>query len=153
MNYDNNLGEIIPIGMSWASMPIGFCSRVVTYFRQLPKESRPPKHTDSLLAVLCELTQRQSKIEKVNDVEIETSVRELTAEISPQHCFLCVKTVNNALNWLADNKWVTIHHRGLSTTNRTVLSVNISKVLNFVTSNTTKRPDDMYKSQWENWQK
>lgn len=143
---NKRFNNIIPIGHAYASMPIGFSSRLVAHFEQLPK--RPPKHAIALLLLLCDWTQRnngyndnQSEI-----IGVEVSVRELAKEIGAKNS----KTINNGLQWLKRNDWIMIEN-GSNQTRKTVVTVKLDRVRQFVQSNQDKPPNYDYQQQeWEN---
>ena len=146
--------EVIPIRSNWARMPIGFCSRLVTYFEELPKKSKLPKHTSTVLALLCEYTQRESNFIDDENIAVEVSARKLAEEITPQQApkSMNVKTVNNAINWLAENNWIT-KENGRSKTHRTTVIVNLSKVELFAMARATTPLPNIYENQLQDWQR
>ncbi len=146
--------EVISTGSNWARMPIGFCSRLVTFFEELPKKEKPPKHTATLLALLCEYTQRESNFIDDSNITVEVSARKLAEEITPPYTTKPInsKTVNNAINWLVANGWIA-KDNGRSKSHRTTVIVNLQKIREFATPSNAQLATDIYKTQSQDWQR
>lgn len=143
---NKRFNNIIPLGNAFTTFAIGFSSRLVVYFEQLPK--RPPKHVIALLLYLCDWTQRKNGYnDNQNEIiGVEVSTREIAKEIGAKN----PKTIYNGLQWLRRYDWITIEN-GSNQTQKTVITVNVNKVSQFVTSNQGKHPDyDNQQQEWEN---
>lgn len=145
------LTNIIPTGDNWASMPIGAMSRIGVHFELLPKRERPPKYTAQLLPLICEKIQKASLYGEGEQIAVEVSARELAQELTPPHATqVNAKTVNNALNWLAENNWI-VKDTGKSKGHKTVVRINSEKVNAYATlTDTTLLPS--YDYQLQEWQ-
>lgn len=147
MNDGKNkrFNNIIPLGNAFATLPIGFSSRLVVYFEQLPK--RPPKHVTALLLYLCDWTQRNNGYnDNQNDIiGVEVSVREIAKEIGAKN----PKTIYNGLQWLRHNDWITIEN-GNNQTQKTVVTVNVDKVSQFIGNSQNNFNYDYHAQEWAN---
>lgn len=146
------LTNIIPLWDNWASMPIGAMSRIGVHFELLPKKERPPKYTAQLLPLICEKIQKASLYGEGEQIGVEVSARQLAQELTPPHTTKRVnaKTVNNALNWLAENNWI-VKDTGKSKGHKTVVTINLEKVKEYATPTDTKPPPS-YDYQLQEWQ-
>lgn len=146
------LTNIIPTGDNWASMPIGAMSRIGVHFELLPKRERPPKYTAQLLPLICEKIQKASLYGEGEQIAVEVSARELAQELTPPYATKQVnaKTVNNALNWLAENNWI-VKNTGKSKGHKTVVTINSAKVNAYATP-TDITPHHSYEYQPQEWQ-
>lgn len=132
-NEIKNINNIIPLGNKWVSMPIGGMSRIGVLFELLPNGKRPPKYTAQLFAIICEKIQKSSLYGEGEQIEIETSVRELAQELTPFGAVkrICEKTIHNGLQWLINNDWIE-YDPGTSQGDRSVIRINLEKVKEYV---------------------
>lgn len=146
------LTNIIPKGDNWASMPIGAMARIGIHFELLPKGKRPPKYTAQLLTLICEKIQKASLYGEGEQIGIEVSVRQLAQELTPPTAVktICEKTIYNGLQWLIKNDWLECD-TGTSKGNRSVITINLEKVQEYVTS-IDINPSFSYDNQLQEWQ-
>lgn len=145
------LTNIIPKGDNWASMPIGAMARIGIHFELLPKGKKPPKYTTQLFALICEKIQKASLYGEGEQMEIEASVRQLAQELTPHNAVkrICEKTIHNGLQWLVKNHWL-VYDTGTSKGNRSVITINLEKVKEYVTP-TGVNPTFSYDNQLQEW--
>ncbi len=125
------LNNIIPLGNVYASMPIGAIARIGVVFALWPKPV--PKLAAPLLSLLCEKVQKANLYNEGEQRGVEVSSRELAKELTPPLPGLHVihTTVAYTLNWLNANEWINIDTRKKG--QRSVVTINIDKIKQFIT--------------------